>query len=78
MSDLIKAPPRALAPAANVEEARAQLAVARSRLALRLEVLGQTLEPLSRVRAVVRKHPYLTLGGALLVGFTISRLFSRK
>jgi hypothetical protein len=80
MSDqhaIVRAPPRALAPAKDTADARAQLAAAREKLLARLEVVEQTLEPLSNWRSVVRRHPILTIGGAFVVGYALARLFSR-
>jgi hypothetical protein len=75
---LVKAPPRALAPVASPEEARAQLAQARERLAKKLEAVEHTLAPLGDWRTFVKRHPLATLGGAFLFGYALSRLFSRK
>jgi hypothetical protein len=77
-SEIIKAPPRALAPVASTDEARAALAAARERLMQRLTVVEHTLEPLGNWRAAVKRHPVLTIGGAFLFGYALSRLFSRK
>ena len=76
--EIIKAPPRALAPVSSTDEARAALAAARERLAQKLATVEHTLEPLNNWRAAVKRHPVLTLGGAFLFGYALSRLFSRK
>jgi hypothetical protein len=47
-------------------------------LAKKLEIVQHTLEPLSDWRAVVKRHPLVTIGGAFLFGYALSRLFSRK
>jgi hypothetical protein len=78
VKSIVKAPPRALAPVASAEDARAQLAAARERLAQKLETVQHTLEPLSNWRTFVKRHPLATLGGAFLFGYALSRLFSRK
>lgn len=78
MNQIIKAPPRALAPVSTTEEARAQLAAARARLAQKLQAVEHTLAPLSNWRTFVKRHPLATIGSAFLVGYALSRLFSRK
>lgn len=78
MNQIIKAPPRALAPASTPADARAQLVAARERLAQKLDIVQHTLEPLSDWRTVVKRHPLATIGGAFLFGYALSRLFSRK
>ncbi|MDP1824816.1 MAG: hypothetical protein Q8L48_16290 [Archangium sp.] len=78
MNHIVKAPPRALAPVASTDDARAQLAAARERLAQKLETVQHTLEPLGHWRTFVKRHPLATLGGAFLFGYALSRLFSRK
>ncbi len=79
MSAIIKAPPRALVPVANAAEARARVTMARERLVDRLHAVEMTLGgPRTKWGALVKKHPILSIGGALLVGYAISRLFSRK
>lgn len=78
MNQIIKAPPRALAPVSTPEEARAQLAQARARLMQKLEVVQHTLAPLTDWRTLVKRHPLATIGGAFLFGYALSRLFSRK
>lgn len=75
---IVPAPPRALAPVKTTDEARAALAAAREKLLARLEVVEQTLEPLSNWKSVVKKHPLLTIGGAFVVGYALARLFSRR
>jgi hypothetical protein len=81
-SALVKSPARALAPVQTTAEARAQLAAARARLVQRLETVqvtvAQRLEPLADWRGVVRRHPLAAFGGALLAGYVLGRLFSRK
>ena len=78
MSQIIKAPPRALAPVATTDDARAELVAARERLAQKLQVVEHTLAPLSNWRVLVKRHPLATLGGAFVIGYALSRLFSRK
>ncbi len=78
MTQIVKAPPRALAPVHTPEEARAQLAAARERLAKRLDDVHRALTPVTHWRDVVKRHPVLTIGGAFLVGYAISKLFSRR
>ncbi|MFO0599333.1 MAG: hypothetical protein U0228_28760 [Myxococcaceae bacterium] len=79
MSDaLIKAPPRALAPVASTDEARAQLAAAREKLISRLSVVEEAVAPLGNWRTAVRRHPLLAIGGAFVVGYALARLFSRR
>lgn len=78
---LAKAPPRALAPVANAEEARAQLAAARERLARQLHAVEEQVTAVTKTlgwRELVRRHPYACAGGALLFGYALGRLFSRK
>ena len=48
------------------------------RLAQKLATVEHTLEPLNNWRAAVKRHPVLTIGGAFLFGYALSRLFSRK
>jgi ElaB/YqjD/DUF883 family membrane-anchored ribosome-binding protein len=77
-SPIVKAPPRALAPAASTDDARKQLADARARLQLKLEQVKHSIEPLADWRTLVRRHPLATIGGAFLVGYALTRLFTRK
>lgn len=78
MNQLVKAPPSALVPVGSPEEARAQLAAARERLVKRLDDVQRALTPVTHWRDVVKRHPVLTIGGAFLVGYAISKLFSRR
>jgi ElaB/YqjD/DUF883 family membrane-anchored ribosome-binding protein len=78
VSEIVKAPPRAIVPAATPAEARAQLAAARERLARQLDDVQRALTPMSRWKDVVKRHPLVTIGGAFLVGYALSKLFSRK
>lgn len=81
MSQLVKAPPRALAPVASAAEAREQLAAARERLARSLHSVEAQVSAVSKTlgwREVVRRHPYLCAGGALLFGYALGRLVSRR
>lgn len=78
MSEIIKAPPRAIVPASTPDEARAQLAAARERLVKQLDDVTRALTPMSRWKEVVKRHPLVTIGGAFLVGYALSKLFSRK
>lgn len=77
-SSLVRAPPRALAPVKSTDEARAQVAAAREKLLARLETVERAIEPMANWRTIVKKHPLLTIGGAFVVGYALSRLFSRK
>lgn len=82
MSEIIKAPPRAIVPASTPDEARAQLAAARERLVRQLDYVQRALTPTlvnaARWKEVVKRHPLVTIGGAFLVGYALSKLFSRK
>jgi ElaB/YqjD/DUF883 family membrane-anchored ribosome-binding protein len=79
MSSIIKSPPRSLAPVSTAAEARDALVAARARLEKRLEAVENLIAPpLAPWRAAVKKHPLITIGGAFLVGYAISRLLSRK
>lgn len=78
MTKLIKAPPSALAPAGSTEDARAQLDAARERLARTLDDVHRALTPVLQWQQFVKKHPVVSIGGALLFGYALSRLFSRK
>jgi ElaB/YqjD/DUF883 family membrane-anchored ribosome-binding protein len=77
-SPLAKAPPRALAPAQTTDDARKQLADARARLKQKLAQVKHSIEPLADWRTLVRRHPLATIGGAFLVGYALTRLFTRK
>lgn len=81
MNDLVKAPPRAITPASadeSTEKVRAQLAAARERLAKQLDDVQRALTPVTRWQELVKRHPLVTIGGAFLVGYALSKLFSRK
>ena len=78
MNQMIKAPPRALAPVATTQDARAQLEAARVRLIQKMRTVQQTLEPLGNWRTFVKRHPLATFGSALLFGYALSRYLSRK
>lgn len=79
MREIVKAPPRALVPAATTpDEARAQLARARERVVKNLETIQRTLKPVTHWADLVKRHPLATIGGAFLVGYALSKLFSRK
>ncbi len=81
MSQMVKAPPRALAPVASAAEAREALSAARERLIDRLVIVeAKALDVASHLhwRALVRRHPVACAGGALLFGYALGRLFSRK
>jgi hypothetical protein len=78
MTKLIKAPPSALAPAGSTEDARLQLEVARARLARTLDDVQRALTPVLHWQDFVKKHPVVTIGGAFLFGYALSKLFSRK
>jgi ElaB/YqjD/DUF883 family membrane-anchored ribosome-binding protein len=82
MTDLVKAPPRAITPSSTDEEsterARASLAAARERLLKQLDQVHRALTPVTHWRDVVKRHPLVTIGGAFLVGYALAKLFSRK
>ncbi|MDP2271161.1 MAG: hypothetical protein Q8N23_34525 [Archangium sp.] len=78
MSSLIKAPPQALTKLSPAEDARAQIAIARERLVDKLDVVQRALSPVLHWRAVVKRHPVATIGGAFLFGYAVSKFFSRK
>lgn len=79
MREIVKAPPRALVPVpATADEARAQLNRARERVMKNLEVVQRTLRPVTHWAEFVKRHPVATIGGAFLIGYALSRLFSRK
>ncbi|GMU62828.1 MAG: hypothetical protein AMXMBFR34_45910 [Myxococcaceae bacterium] len=80
---LVKAPASRLATrGATADEVRARLEQARHKVSAQLDALELTLSPALRVRAAVRnavrRHPVLTLGGALLAGYWLARLLSRR
>lgn len=82
---LVKAGPAALARARRDDallEVRRRLDRARARVSADLDALEETLAPARRVRErvkdAVRRHPVLTLGGALLVGYGLARLLFRR
>ncbi|MCC6337753.1 MAG: hypothetical protein IT380_27640 [Myxococcales bacterium] len=82
-ADLVKAPASRLAArGATADEVRARLEQARHKVSAQLDALELTLSPALRVRAAVRnavrRHPVLTLGGALLAGYGLARLLSRR
>lgn len=77
MSQIIKPPPRALVPVRNVAEARLQLDLARARFAQKRNELEQAFRQM-HWSSVVVKHPLITIGGAFLVGYALSRIFSKK
>lgn len=82
MRELLKAPARGLARASTAAEARLQLEAARERLVRQIEGVQTSLTPLSRwkttVIAAVKQRPLLTIGGAFLIGYALSRLCSRR
>ncbi len=78
MNGLVKAPPSALVPVETTEDARTQLAAARERLALQLDKVHRAFAPVVKWHAFVKKYPLVTIGGAFLIGYAISRAFSRK
>lgn len=63
-------------------EVRRRIDRARARVSADLDALEVTLAPARRVRAAVkdavRRHPVLTLGGALLIGYGLARLLFRR
>lgn len=78
MNELVKAPPSALVPVETTDDARAALVAARERLARQLDAVQRALAPVVQWQAFVKKHPLVTIGGAFLIGYAISRAFSRK
>ncbi len=78
MSSLIKAPPQALTKLSPADDARAQIALARERLIDKLNVVQRALSPVTHWKEVVKRHPVATIGGAFLIGYAISKFFSRK
>lgn len=58
-------------PAPSVIELRQQLAVARSELVKSAAALKQDLTPLKKIKEFAAKHPYVSLGAALAIGFFI-------
>ncbi|MEW5737315.1 MAG: hypothetical protein AB1938_00225 [Myxococcota bacterium] len=84
-SGLVKAPPSRLATQkdrASAEEVRLRIEAARRKVTAQLDALELTLSPALRVRTAVRnavrRHPVLTLGGALLAGYGLARLLFRR
>jgi hypothetical protein len=79
---LAKAGPSTLARQAATDEVRARIDAARRKVMAQLDRLEVTLSPALRlrtaVRNAVRRHPVLTLGGALLVGYGLARLIFRR
>lgn len=69
-------------PPAEVEVSSAQvrldLAAARERARRRLEALEQRLHHAVDWRGFVRRHPVLTMGAAVVAGYALARLFSRR
>ena len=82
MRELAKAPPSALTTAraaeGSTDEARAQLVAARLRLSSKLDDVQRALTPIIQWQQVVKRHPLATIGGAFLIGYALSKLFSRK
>jgi hypothetical protein len=81
MTKLIKAPPSAITPVSaddSTEKVRAQIVAARERLARQLDDVQRALTPVARWQAAVKRHPIVAIGGAFLVGYALSKLFSRK
>ena len=68
---------RPVRKAKATEEARAQLAAAREKLAQRLDAV-ERLGGVSRWRRAVQERPLLVLAGALAVGYALGRLFERR
>lgn len=60
------------------EQARDELAAARDRLAMKLENIEKTLEPLTDWRELVRRKPWVAVGGAFVAGYVLAKLFSRR
>jgi hypothetical protein len=84
-SALVKAGPSSLArveSAQALDEARRRLAEARARVRGELDALHEALAPgralRETVREVIRRHPVLTAGGALVVGYGLARLLFRR
>ena len=79
MREIVKAPPQAIVRRPSTpDEARAQITRARERVMKNLEVIQRTLKPVTHWADVVKRHPVATIGGAFLIGYALSRLFSRK
>lgn len=76
--EIVPAPPRALVLTKDEDEARAQLELARARLVARLDKVQRTLKPFTHWTELVKRYPWRTVGGAFVVGFALSKLFSRK
>lgn len=62
----------------SAAEARAELVAARERARRALEAAQSQLGKVGDWREVVRRHPYATLGGAFVVGYTLARLLNRR
>ncbi|MGV3624455.1 MAG: hypothetical protein ACO1OB_26790 [Archangium sp.] len=60
------------------EQARDELEAARQRLARKLENVEKTLEPLTDWREMVRRKPWVAVGGAFVAGYVLAKLFSRR
>jgi hypothetical protein len=60
------------------EQLRSELASARSALSSRGIAVGDALDFKARIRKNVARNPVAWLGGAVLVGFILSRLPARK
>lgn len=64
---------RPLPPEPTVDSVRQAIARARGELVKTAEALKQDLRPVARVKALVARHPYLSLGAALAVGYFLGR-----
>jgi ElaB/YqjD/DUF883 family membrane-anchored ribosome-binding protein len=78
MSDaLAPRPASQLAPQPSRAQVLEDLAQARRRLEARLQGVEQRLGT-AKWTETVRKHPVLTLGGALALGYVVGWLWSRR
>jgi ElaB/YqjD/DUF883 family membrane-anchored ribosome-binding protein len=64
---------RPLPPEPTVERVRDAIARTRSELVKSAAALKRDLSPLAGVVELVAKHPYLSLGAALAVGYFLGR-----
>lgn len=59
-------------------QVKAELHAARERMKAKLDALEKDLGALGHWRETVRKHPVLTIGGALFAGYLLGRIWGRK
>jgi ElaB/YqjD/DUF883 family membrane-anchored ribosome-binding protein len=57
---------------------KAELHAARERMKAKLDALEKDLGALAQWRETVRKHPVLTIGGALVAGYLLGRMWGRR